>query len=698
MTDPTTDSLPASPGVPAAASLERAAPDAPLVLIVDDDEPKRYLIARTLRRGGYAVREAATGRDALRLATGGSAGGPDGAGDGRKPDVVILDVHLPDLDGMEVCRRLKADPATAAIPVLHLSTVYVGSDDRTRGLEGGADGYLNQNAEPPELLATVRALLRTRAAEEAARAAARGWRATFDAIRDGIALLDREGVVRRCNAALGPMLGRSPDELTGRSLREILPPVDGAGADGEKFPECVAAPLNCEPDDREAELRCGDRWLRVAVDPVPDENPCDDAGGTDGAVCVVSDVTERHAMVGQLRERADALAEEHRRKDEFLAMLAHELRNPLSPIKNAAALLGGSGRSGDGDPDGEPDPATRRETCAILTRQVDHLARLVDDLLDVSRIVRGRIELRREPVDLNAAANVAVEAARPLIAEQAHELTVSLPPDPVWVSGDAVRLAQILSNLLNNAAKYSPRGGSVRLTVERDGDGVRVSVADEGVGIPADLLPHLFDLFVQGETSIERARGGLGIGLTLVKRLAAKHGGTVAAESPGPGRGSTFTLRLPTLAAGPAPAPAPAEAPPAAAGRRLRVLVVEDSRAAAVMMVRLIERFWGHEVRTAADGPAGLDAARRFAPDLILCDIGLPGMSGYEVAERLRAGDGDGAGDGTGDDVLLVALTGYGTEGDRRRSAEAGFDEHLVKPAGVEELKVLFRHPKLAAA
>ena len=403
-------------------------------------------------------------------------------------------------------------------------------------------------------------------------------------------------------------------------------------------------------------------------------------------------------MVGQLRERAAALADEHRRKDEFLAMLAHELRNPLSPIKNAAALLGGEG--------GEPDDAARRETCAILTRQVDHLARLVDDLLDVSRIVRGRIELRREPVDLNAAARVAVEAARPLIEEQRHELTVDLPPDPVRVSGDAVRLAQILSNLLNNAAKYSPSGGSIRLTAERDdgggGGGVTVSVADAGVGIPADLLPHLFDLFVQGETSIERARGGLGIGLTLVKRLAAMHDGTVAVHSDGPGRGSTFTVRLPTLAAGPAPAEPAAEAPadapadevPAepAPGRRLRVLVVEDSRAAAVMMVRLIERFYGHEVRTAADGPAGLAAAREFAPDLILCDIGLPGMSGYEVAERLRSGDDA----GHFDDSLLVALTGYGTEEDRRRSAAAGFDEHLVKPAGVEELKVLFRHPKLA--
>ena len=219
-----------------------------------------------------------------------------------------------------------------------------------------------------------------------------------------------------------------------------------------------------------------------------------------------------------------------------------------------------------------------------------------------------------------------------------------------------------------------------------------VAVADAGVGIPTNLLPHLFDLFVQGETSIERARGGLGIGLTLVRRLAAMHGGTVAAASPGPGGGSTFTLRLPTLAAAPAVAPAPAEPPPAPR-RALRVLVVEDSRPAAVMMVRLIERFWGHEVRTAADGAAGLAAARQFAPDVILCDIGLPGMSGYEVAERLRA---DAAAGGPPCPALLVALTGYGAAEDRRRSAEAGFDEHLVKPAGVEELKALFRHPKLA--
>ena len=259
MSDPAADSLPAGPGVPARPSSDKGPPDAPLVLLVDDDEPKRYLIERTLRRGGYAVREAATGGAALALAT--------GDGGGRKPDLVILDVHLPDLDGMEVCRRLKADPATARIPVLHLSTVYVGSDDRTRGLEGGADGYLNQNAEPPELLATVRALLRTRAAEEAARAAARGWRATFDAIRDGIALLDGGGTVRRCNAALGPVLGRPADDLTGCPLRDILPPADPAeGGGGDPFPKCVADPLrtasrtNARPNCGAATAGSASRW------------------------------------------------------------------------------------------------------------------------------------------------------------------------------------------------------------------------------------------------------------------------------------------------------------------------------------------------------------------------------------------------------------------------------------------------------
>ncbi|QDT14222.1 hybrid sensor histidine kinase/response regulator [Alienimonas californiensis] len=665
MSDPTTDSLPASPG----RSAMTDAPAAARLLVVDDDEPKRYTIVHTLRRAGYDVREAATGADALRLAGGGSTEPPP---DGP-PDLVVLDVQLPDFSGLEVCRRLKANPATARIPVLHLSTVYVESGDRTRGLEGGADGYLNQSAEPEEVLATVRALLRVRRAEEAARRAARGWRATFDAIRDGICLLDADGVIRRCNAALAPMLGRTGDELLGRPLSDVLPAAENEEAAGG------------EP----VELRCGERWLRVVVDPIPGESD----GVTDGTVCVVSDVTERHAMVAQLRERTDALTEEHLRKDEFLAMLAHELRNPLSPIKNAALLLGGL--DGEGS---EPEPSARREACEILGRQVDHLSRLVDDLLDVSRIVRGRIELRREPIDLRVCVHTAVEAVRPLIREQNHDLSLTLPDDPVWVNGDAVRLAQILSNLLTNAAKYMVPGGAVRVRAERETDGegggtVAVVVEDDGLGIAADVLPHVFVLFAQGETSIERARGGLGIGLTLVKRLATMHGGTVVADSPGPGRGSTFTLRLPTLAAGPAdaePRTTGATAAPAVEpGRSLKVLVVEDSRPAALMMTRLIERFWGHEVRVAADGAAGLAAAAAFGPDLVLCDIGLPGISGYEVAERLRADDATA-------DVLLVALTGYGAVEDRRKSAAAGFDAHLVKPAGVEELKALFTHEKLA--
>jgi CheY-like chemotaxis protein len=362
-----------------------------------------------------------------------------------------------------------------------------------------------------------------------------------------------------------------------------------------------------------------------------------------------------------LRQRVQDLEEAQRQIHEFLATLAHELRNPLAPIRNAVSLMqmGGLGES------------MVEWYRTVIDRQVTHLARLVDDLLDVSRIANGKITLQRAPVDMALVVENAVDACRPLIDARKHTLEVLLPIERLRVDGDFTRLSQILLNLLNNAAKFTPPGGTIRLTVEREGEQVVLRVRDTGYGIPADLLPRVFDLFTQGDRSLERSEGGLGIGLALVRRLVERHGGAVEAHSDGAGHGSELVVRLPLLAL-PADAPGGAgpELPPRTGLRR--VLVIDDNRDAAESMTVLLE-LWGHEVRIAYNGPDAVGLAADYRPDAVLLDIGLPGMNGYEVAQRLRELPGcEGA--------MLMAVTGYGQDEDRRRSREAGFDHHLTKP------------------
>ncbi|WP_437961819.1 GAF domain-containing protein [Sorangium sp. So ce119] len=376
----------------------------------------------------------------------------------------------------------------------------------------------------------------------------------------------------------------------------------------------------------------------------------------------------------------DQLRDQDRRKDEFLATLAHELRNPLAPIRTGLEILqvAGSGEQA-------------RKILAMMERQIGHMVRMVDDLLDVSRITRGKVELRRERVDLRSVLNGALETSRPLIEAAAHELAVRLPAEPLLLDADPTRLAQVFANLLNNAAKYTPRGGVIRLTAQREGAGVVVRVVDNGVGIPADMLPKVFDMFTQVVRSIDRAQGGLGIGLTLVRRLVELHGGTVHAESDGPGCGSTFAVRLPLAAA---EEPASRRSSPGPAGRdaaaALRILVVDDNVDGAESLALLL-RMSGHRTRAVHTGPEALAAARELGADVVFLDIGLPGMSGYEVARRLRAEPGFAG-------LVLVALTGWGTEDDRRQAREAGFDHHLTKPVDAAELRRLVASVAQAAA
>ena len=373
------------------------------------------------------------------------------------------------------------------------------------------------------------------------------------------------------------------------------------------------------------------------------------------------------ARARQYQTRAHLLERESadRRKDEFLALLAHELRNPLAPIRNAVSLLRRTG-------------ADHSEIWQMMERQVGHMVRLVDDLMELSRITRGAIELRMEVTDLCAAVATAVETCRPLIDAARHRLTVALPPEPLLVEADLVRLTQVFVNLLNNAVKYTDPGGEIQLSAHVDEGHAIVSVVDTGIGIPADLLPRVFEMFVQADGTDRRAQTGLGIGLTLARRLVDMHGGSLTARSAGPGGGSEFTVRLPLLTQEVALESATAPAAPHVAGVP-RVLVVDDNRDAADTLGAVLKML-GAEVRVTHDGQAALEAVASFKPAAVFLDLGMPGMDGHEVARRILA-------DPKTTHPVLVALTGWGQENDRRATRATGFHRHLVKPAEIEELE-----------
>lgn len=382
----------------------------------------------------------------------------------------------------------------------------------------------------------------------------------------------------------------------------------------------------------------------------------------------------RRSLQSALLEAQEA----DRRKNEFLAMLAHELRNPLAPIAGALEVIGQRAAA---------DPIVARNQAAA-TRQIFQLRRLVDDLLDMSRITSGKIELRTAPLDLVALIEQTLETGGPQLQERSHELHIQLPPEALWVNGDPVRLVQVFANLLINAAKFTEPGGRVEVTARRENGFARVSVRDSGIGILPELLPQVFELFTQGPAPLDRAQGGLGIGLTLVRRLLALHGGTVEAWSEGPGSGSEFIVRLPLLQAAGRPAQgirAPTCPSPDHEVRSRRILVVDDNVDAAETLADVL-LLWGYEAESVYDGEAALRSAARSRPHAVLLDIGLPGMDGYEVAGRLHALPGLGT-------TVLIALTGYGQEDDVRRSHEAGIDHHLTKPVDLERLQQLLADP-----
>ena len=385
-----------------------------------------------------------------------------------------------------------------------------------------------------------------------------------------------------------------------------------------------------------------------------------------------SDFVQRCALEQELRDREEALREADRRKDEFLALLAHELRNPLAPIRYALATAGKPGRT----------PEQRRRAEETIDRQVALMSRLLDDLLDISRITHGTLELKKTPTELGSIVSAAIETARPIVEAREHTVSVDLPGQPVRLQADAVRLAQAFSNLLINAAKYTPPGGRIEIRAAQQCGDVLVSVRDNGMGIPAEMMPKLFKLFSQGSTS-GSAGGGLGVGLALARELVALHGGSVEVRSRGSGQGSEFTVRLPVGTALEKPGMAVAAEAESLPIRAKRILVVDDNRDAAEMSAMLLQ-LSGHTVRTAASGAQALELAAAFRPDALLLDIGLPDMTGYELARRVRVSS-------WGRRALLVAVTGWGQDHDRRRAVEAGFDHHLTKPADPNALDSILR-------
>ncbi len=491
---------------------------------------------------------------------------------------------------------------------------------------------------------------------------------TLASIGDAVITTDAESRVTFLNGVAEELTGWPNAEVTGRPLDAVFRIVNEKTRTGAENPALRAL--------REGVV-VGLANHTVLIRKDGTERPIDDTaapikdeqGGVVGCVLVFRDVTER-------RRAEEAMREADRRKDEFLATLAHELRNPLAPLRNGLHTLCLAG----------DDRRVWEQVRPMMERQLGHMVRLVDDLLDLSRISRGKIELRRERVDVASVVNNAVETSRPLIEASHHQLEVTLPEQPVYLDADATRLAQVLSNLLNNAARYTPEEGRVRLSVEARPGEVAFRVTDSGIGIPAEKLPQVFDMFTQAEPAKERSRGGLGIGLTLVKRLVEMHAGTVEASSAGPGLGSEFLVRLPVPAGEPLRQAAPPPATLHPGNDLFRVLIVDDNQDSAESLAMLL-RMLGHDTRTAYDGAEGLKILEAYQPEVVLLDIGMPNMNGYEVARRIREQE-------RLQGVLLCAMTGWGQDEDRRKSREAGFDHHLVKPLDLAALQPVFEAAK----
>ncbi len=632
------------------------------ILLADDNTDMREYVGRLLAER-WTVETVADGEAALEAAR------------KRRPDLVLTDVMMPNLDGFGLLRELRADERTRNVPVIILSA-RAGEEAHVEGLRAGANDYLVKPFSARELVVRVEAQLaraRLRTLEEAQN---RRLTRVFQHAPVGIAIArGPDHVFEFANASYLQLISNrsSSRPVLGRSVREAFPELADQGiyelldhvfASGEPFiGRSVRMMINRGAGGAPEEC-----FFDFVYQPM-----LDDAGQVEGIVAVAFDVT---ALTNARREAESA----NRAKDEFFAMLGHELRNPLAPILTALQLMHLRGTD-----------ETKRER-TLIERQVMHLVRLVDDLLDVSRVTQGKIEIKREQAELAEIMAKAIEQASPVIEQRAHKLTVDVPRHGIRLDADPIRLAQVFSNLLTNAAKYTEPGGWISVTSAREGDEVVVKVRDNGTGISPEMLPRVFDLFAQERQALDRTQGGLGLGLAIVRSMVTLHGGRVGVYSAGKGLGSEFTVRLPVVEGGEArTAAGPSRAKPESPARGSmpqRVLIVDDNKDAADMLAESL-MLQGCEIRVAYDGPSALRIAEAFLPEVGLLDIGLPVMDGYELARLLRQRQ-------QGRGLHLVAVTGYGQESDRQLSRAAGFDAHLVKPLDLDVLESLLE--RLAAS
>ncbi|WP_255440218.1 hybrid sensor histidine kinase/response regulator [Caenimonas sedimenti] len=665
------------------------------ILVVDDLPEKHVVFTTILEELGQNIVSARSGQEALKYIL------------EMEFAVILLDVNMPDIDGLETASLIRQYKKSAQTPIVFI-TAYVDELQARRGYALGAVDYIPSPVVPEVLRSKVRVFVElfrmnrqlqkqavqreALARSEAARTAAEDAIHRADFLAEASQALSRSlniddtiaGVLDLCVPMLceRAILG-IPDEAGGVRRLEMHP------APRSDDPEAFTPELRATADEviRKKEFRLWRSNGRAAA-----ILPLLAGDEIRGALALLGPAAHfdstRIALMREFAGRASiamenarlysAVQEADRRKNEFLAMLAHELRNPLAPIRNAVYILA----SAEALP---PKLAWARD---VIGRQADHMSRLIDDLLDVSRIVQGKVAVKPERLQLSALIEGAVEASAPRVAARDQVLDVKLPEAPVLLEGDAVRLSQVLSNLINNASKFSPEASHIGLTADYEAGELRISVKDPGAGIAPEFLPHIFDLFAQADQSLDRSQGGLGIGLTLVKHLVELHGGHVRAESAGLGQGTEMILTLPAwigTEAAVTPLPPAAQA---VAHTASRILVVDDLAASAETLMTLLE-MEGFKVRMAHEGADALKIAREFRPDVVLLDIGLPGMNGFEVARGLRAQE-------ESRDALLIALTGYGEAESRTRSAEAGFDFHMVKPADVNLLLSMIADPRQA--
>jgi PAS domain S-box-containing protein len=672
------------PGNSGAAPATASSSDEPISFLLVDDEPRNLTVLETvLASPGYRLVSAESGEQALLALV------------AEEFALLVIDIQMPGMSGFELAQLIKQREKTAGIPIIFLTAYY--SEDRhvLEGYSAGAVDYLHKPIAPEILRSKVavfaelhrkrreiaRANLKLQDEVRARQRAEDQLRHLNDELEARVA--ERTEALLQRERELRSLADNTPDILArfDRNLRFVF--VNSAlenvtGLPRERFPRKALRDVGlpehiCDlwepsirlvfqskkPQSIEFGYETSSGARRYASRLVPEFGP---TGEAEYVLLVTHDVTER-------QRDAEALRNADRRKDEFLATLAHELRNPLAPLRNGLEVLKLARNS---------DIAV--QTRDMMDRQLSHLARLVDDLLDLSRITNDKLELRKERVLLESVLENAIEASRPIIETSGNSLKLVLPDEPLWLAADPVRLSQVVGNLLANAAKYTPEKGSIELTAAREGEEVIVRVADTGLGIPPAMLAQVFEMFTQVNRTLDRAQGGLGIGLALVKRLVELHGGTITAESPGLGAGSTFTIRLPVLEAEGTRSEsqtAPAAASGGLGGRR--ILVVDDNVDAAASLARVLQLL-GHETRTAHSGQDALRVAHQFKPEVAFLDIGLPGLNGYEVVKQFRA-------EPSLSGSVLVALTGWGSENSKQLAREAGFDFYLTKPAEIPTIE-----------